>query len=94
MIRIPVRRLYPWAEKDPLIDVIENKGVVRVIVVLPSIRREDLWLDVKDGILVVEVTKYGKVYRKETPCNIIKNHVFVRSVIIHNAVLEAILVNV
>ncbi|MGI0102785.1 MAG: Hsp20/alpha crystallin family protein [Nitrosotalea sp.] len=75
-------------KKEPLIDIIENSDTIRIIATLPGIRKEDVWFYMKKDVLVVEVTKYGKVYKKEIPCNARADQVSIRSSILNNSVLE------
>ena len=90
MTRMSERKIYPWPERDPLIDVIETKDTVRVIVATPGIKNEDLWLNVKEGLLIVEITKCGQVYRKVTPCGLKDGVPIAKNTTIHNSVLELV----
>ncbi len=90
MTNISQRKLYPWPERDPLIDVIERGRTVRVIVVLPRITAEDVWFTVKNGVMVVEISKYGQIFRKESPCKSKGCHLVLIRSAVHNSVLEAV----
>jgi HSP20 family protein len=77
-------------KKEPLIEVIENKNTIRVIAILPGIRKEDVMLDVKRDVLTVEINKYGKVYKKEIPCNAKADQISIKSSTLNNSVLEIV----
>lgn len=85
------KKLYRNHERnEPLIDVIENKDQIRVIVTLPGIKNEDVWFDIKHGILTVEIIKYGQVLKKEIQCNTKPGQVLIKSATVNNSVLELI----
>lgn len=84
-------KLYPRHERnDPLIDVIDTGNQIRVIATLPGIRTEDVWFDIKNGILTIEISKYGQVLRKDIPCNISSEQISIKSSTVKNSVLEII----
>ena len=85
------KKLYRNHERnDPLIDVIENKDQIRVIVTLPGIKNEDVWFDIKHGILTVEIIKYGQVLKKEIQCSTNPGQVSIKSSTVNNSVLELV----
>lgn len=89
--KVPEEKQYPPQERnEPLIDIIENKDTIRVIATLPGIRKEDVWFHVEKDVLVVEVTKYGRVYKKEIPCNAKADQISTRSSTLNNSVLEIV----
>ncbi len=84
-------KLYPRHERnDPLIDVIDTGNQIRVIATLPGIRTEDVWFDIKNGILTIEISKYGQVLRKDIPCNISSEQISIKSSTVKNSVLEVV----
>ncbi len=84
-------KLYPKHERnDPLIDVIETGNEIRVIATLPGIRTEDVWVNVKNGILTIEVMKYGQILKKEIPCNVSSEQISIKSSTVNNSVLEIV----
>ncbi len=88
---IQEKNLYRNHERnDPLIDVIENKDQIRVIVTFPGIKNEDVWFDIKHGILTVEIIKYGQVLKKQIQCNTKPGQVFIKSSTVNNSVLELV----
>ena len=85
------KKLYRNHERnDPVVDVIENKDQIRVIVMLPGIKNEDVWFDIKHGILTVEIIKYGQVLKKEIQCNAKPGQVSIKSSTVNNSVLELV----
>ncbi|HKC78462.1 MAG TPA: hypothetical protein VKB83_00020 [Nitrosopumilaceae archaeon] len=81
---------YKSEDAVPLIDVIETKDEIRVIVILPNIRKDDVWADVKNSMLEVVVNKNGQVHRKEIPCDAKTEKIFIKSTNINNSVLEIV----
>ena len=90
MTNISQKKLYPWPERDPMIDVIERKDTVTVVVVLPRIIEEDVWFSFRDGYLTVEVSKYGEVFRKRSRVNIGGDLIKVKKSSVRNSVLEVV----
>jgi HSP20 family molecular chaperone IbpA len=85
------KKLYRNHERnDPVVDVIENKDQIRIIVMLPGIKNEDVWFDIKQGILTVEIIKYGQILKKEIQCNTKPGQVFIKSSTVNNSVLELV----
>ncbi|GEM_PF-2471199 len=88
---VPKTKVYPRRERnDPLIDVIDTGSQIRIITTLPGIRSEDVWFDIENGILTIEISKYGQVLRKEIPCNISSEQISIKSSTVKNSVLEII----
>ncbi len=76
--------------KDPLIDVIETPKQIRVIATLPGIKNEDVWFDVKNGILTVEIIQYGQILKKQITCDTKPGQILIKSSKVNNSVLEII----
>ena len=84
-------KLYLYREgKDPLIDVIETADQIRVIATLPGIKNEDVWFDVRNGILTVEIIRYGQILKKEIQCKTKPEQVLIKSSRVNNSVLELV----
>jgi len=69
----------PWecpfqfrAEREPLVDVIEDKNVVRVIAELPGVEKEEIELRATESTLVISVNNKERRYYKELelPCRV------------------------
>lgn len=76
--------------KDPLLDVIETPKQIRVIATLPGIKNEDVWFDVKHGILTVEIIQYGQILKKQILCDTKPGQILIKSSKVNNSVLEII----
>ena len=82
-------RVYPkQAAQGPLIDVIDEKDGLRVIVLLPGIRSKDVKVGVRDRLLRIEITKGGNTYSREIPCKLAPSDIKVKSVVENNSVVE------
>lgn len=64
-------------EREPLIDVLESDDLVRVIVELPGVQKEDIRLDAHARSLEIEVDNDAKQFHEEIdlPCDIQPNSV-------------------
>ena len=51
--------------REPLVDVVDGERAVRVIAELPGVRKEDIDVQVKDGLIVVSVDREDRKYHKE-----------------------------
>jgi HSP20 family protein len=60
------------AEREPLIDVLESDTMVRVIVELPGVRKEDVKIDAHERLLDLEVDNEFKQFHEQVdlPCGI------------------------
>jgi HSP20 family protein len=59
-------------EREPLVDVIEEKDNVKIIVELPGVSRDNINLKSTDGKLEIKVDAAGRRYHKviELPCEV------------------------
>jgi len=65
----------PSLEREPLVDVIEDNDVVRVIVEIPGVRKQDIELSTTDNSLLIQAQsddKRRKYYKElDLPCIVI-----------------------
>lgn len=52
-------------EREPLVDVYEEKDQVKVIAELPGVGKEDINVKVSDGTLILDTSKAKRKYHKE-----------------------------
>ncbi len=76
------------AVQAPLIDVIDGRDGLRVIVLLPGIRSKDVKVGVRDRLLRIEIKKGGTTYSREIPCKLAPSDIKVKSVVEKNSVVE------
>ncbi|MGE5599888.1 MAG: hypothetical protein ACM3UQ_00060 [Clostridiales bacterium] len=76
--------------REPLVDVIETSDKIRIIATLPGIRAEDVWYETSNGVLTVEITKYGQVIKKEIKCSSKPGQILLKSSTVNNSVLELV----
>lgn len=88
MTGISQKRLYPCPERDPLIEITHRRLSVTLVVALPRIMEEDVWFRFKNGVLSVEISKYGKVFKKQSRVNLNADQVRLKNSSVHNSVLE------
>lgn len=76
-------------ETEPLIDVIEGETSIRVVALLPGIRKEDVHFKVNNSLLEIEISK-ERTYTCSIPVSARPEHVSVKSTTINNSVLEIV----
>jgi len=82
-------RAYPeQAAQAPLVDVIDEKDGLRVIVLLPGIRSKDVKVGVRNRLLRIEIMKGGTTYSREIPCKLAPSDIKIKSVVEKNSVVE------
>jgi hypothetical protein len=79
-----------WSETQPLIDVFEGEHTVKVLVLLPGIRKEDVSVRVTGNTLTVEVRRGENVYVKELVCSSPPSSASVVSAVENNSVVELV----
>ena len=52
-------------KREPLVDVVDGERNVRVIAELPGVKKEDVDVQVKDGVIVISVDTEDRKYHKE-----------------------------
>ena len=64
-------------EREPLVDVLESEAMVRVIVELPGVQKDDIKIDARARSLEVTVDNDAKQFHEQIdlPCNIQPNSV-------------------
>ena len=64
-------------EREPLIDLIESGEMIKVIVELPGVRKEDIEIDAHERLLEIEVDNESKQFHEQIdlPCDVLKNSV-------------------
>ncbi len=87
---IATKRKGPKPEPDPLIDVMEDARTVRVVVLLPGVRKKDVSVTPTGDAIRVEVTKGDTVYSKEMKCSSAPTRVTVISETENNSVVELV----
>lgn len=78
------------AETTPLIDIIEDEKRVKVLVLLPGIRRDDVSVLVSGETLRVEVAKGEELYVREIVCTSPPENASIISARENNSVVELV----
>lgn len=76
---------------EPLIDLFDKGDSLKIVVLLPGIKKDDVKVTAIDGLLVIEVRKGFQVYHKEIPCNIRADEIAVKTATSSNSVVEIVL---
>ena len=74
--------------QEPLIDVFDDGKALRVVVELPGVKKEDVHARFLDGVLRIEVSKDGRLHRRDVPCKVAPGSVEVKSTREKNSVVE------
>jgi HSP20 family molecular chaperone IbpA len=74
--------------REPLVDVFDDNKGLRVVVELPGVRKEDVRVHFLDGVLRIEVSKDGRLHRRDIPCRVAPGSVEVKSTREKNSVVE------
>lgn len=76
--------------QEPLVDVFDDSAGLKVVVELPGVRKEDVRVRFLDGVLRIEVSKGGRVHRRDVPCKVAPGGVEVKSTTENNSVVEIV----
>jgi hypothetical protein len=76
--------------QEPLVDVFDDGKSLRVVVELPGVKKEDVRVRFLDGVLRIEVSKGGRVHRRDVPCKVAPENVEVKSTTENNSVVEIV----
>jgi HSP20 family protein len=76
--------------QEPLVDVFDDSEGLRVVVELPGVRKENVRIHFLDGLLRIEVSKGGRLHRRDVPCNVAPGSVEVKSTTENNSVVEIV----
>ena len=75
---------------EPLIDVFEGERELRVMVLLPGVKREDIRVATREESLTIEITKGDTKYHKEIRYGDAQNRISIAGLIENNSVVEII----
>lgn len=78
----------PSLEREPMIDVMQTKEGLKVLVLLPGVEKEDIKVFSRHRLLVFEINTRGRFYRKEIPCDLQPSNVSIKSIVENNSVVE------
>jgi hypothetical protein len=75
-------------QREPLIDVIDDRRGLRATVLFPGIRKEDVKVYRVGKSLRFEVSKDGVVHSQDVPCGAPPRSIEVKSMSLNNSVVE------
>ncbi|HEV2390241.1 MAG TPA: Hsp20/alpha crystallin family protein [Nitrososphaerales archaeon] len=78
----------PSVEREPMIDVMQTKEGLKVLVLLPGVEKEDIKAFARGRSLVFEINSRGRSYRREIPCDLPPSKVSIKSMVQNNSVVE------
>lgn len=75
---------------EPLVDVLEDDSSIKVIALVPGIKKEDIETLMRDGFIDVKIRRGDQTIHKNIPCNVPPNQVTIMSFRCNNSVLEIV----
>lgn len=84
------RQHLSFSPAEPIVDVFDRGDELRVVALLPGIRREDVNTRFENGTISVEIRRRGQVHYASLPCNLRPDEVTVESISTNNSVLEIV----
>jgi HSP20 family molecular chaperone IbpA len=73
-----------------LLDVFENDDHIKLVALIPGIKKEDIETNVSDGFIEVKIKKGDSVFYRNIPCNVKPNQIKISSFTCNNSVLEIV----
>lgn len=77
-------------KEEPLIDVIETEYDIKIIAIIPGIKKDDIRIASHDGFIELEIKKEDHIFCKKIFCNAKLNKLFTKSLNYNNSVLEIV----
>jgi HSP20 family molecular chaperone IbpA len=85
------QKIRPQIEQaEPVIDVFEGEKSLKILALLPGVRKDQVSFNVGDGFIDLEIRKGYQVYRKMIPCNVKPSNVSIRSTTFNNSIFEIV----
>ena len=81
---------YIESSNEPLIDVLDSPDNLKIVALLPGVRKEDISFNLKEGFIELVIKKGSQIYRKEIPCEIRPTKIITESVNYNNSILEIV----
>jgi HSP20 family molecular chaperone IbpA len=75
---------------EPLVDVLEDDFSIKVIALVPGIKKEDIDTSIHDGFIDVTIRQRVNTIHKSIPCNVPPSQIAIKSFRYNNSVLEII----
>jgi len=75
---------------EPLIDILDSPDNLKIVVLLPSVRKEDISFDLKEGFVELVIKKGDQIYRKEIRCKVRPTEIMTKSANYNNSILEIV----
>lgn len=75
---------------EPLVDVIEDDNYVKIIAMVPGIKKEEIQTDIRQGFIDIKIRKGQEFFSKSIPCNAKPNQIDIKSINYNNSVLEVV----
>ena len=82
----------PYIENgnEPIIDVLDTPDHLKIVALLPGVRKEDISFNLKEGFIELVIKKGSQIYRKEIPCEVRPTKIITESVNYNNSILEIV----
>ncbi len=90
LARLPGRGRKASPGPEPLVDVFDDERGLRVVILLPGVRKKDLRVLTGHRSLRIEITKGDTTYHKDIPYKIPPSRITVDSMVEKNSVVEIV----
>ena len=77
-------------DNEPLVDILEDDNNIKIIAMIPGIKKEDIETDVRDGFIDIKIRKGNDLIHRTIACNVKPNQVTIKSLSYNNSVLEIV----
>src|SRR5438309_2412758 len=78
------------SSNEPLIDVLDGPDNLKIVALLPGVKKEDISFNLKEGFIELVIKKGRQIYRKEIPCEVRPTKIITESVNYNNSILEIV----
>lgn len=75
---------------EPLVDIIEYKNYVKIIAIVPGIKKEDIETNIRQGFIDIKIRKGQELFSKRIACNAKPDQIAIKSINYNNSVLEVV----
>ena len=78
----------PRPGEEPLIDVMQTEDALKVLVLLPGVKKDDIKVSANARSLDFEINTRGRTYRKKVPLDVRPSKIRIQSIVENNSVVE------
>ena len=84
----PPPETHPALEEGPMVDVIQTEDSLKVLVLLPGVKKDHVKVFAGQRSLDFEINTRGRTYRRRVPCGSRPSEISIQSMVENNSVVE------